>query len=211
MRASSINFVVKKSIRRKLNVNLLEDVPQLGPKSSIVSVSPGFMRNTLYPAKLASYLDFTLAVSNKPPSAIDSNNNRFLKKPKVSSKLVEALHDMPINSEVLKQAQLDLLERINTLDIAFNRSVTLINSSSSNQAIHGSITEKDILDKLSEEFDIKLSNFNADIEITETPLTTKRGLQTIIKNIGEYKVRIKFNKGLIDRNDEMKIIVKSLE
>ncbi|TIC08704.1 hypothetical protein E3Q15_03851 [Wallemia mellicola] len=190
MRGSSINFVVKKSIRRKLNVNLLEDVPQLGPKSSVVSVSPGFMRNTLYPAKLASYLDFTLAVS---------------------SKLVEALHDMPINSEVLKQAQLDLLERFNTLDIAFNRSVTLVNSSSSNQTIHGSITERDILDKLSDEFDIKLSNFNAEIEIMETPLTTKRGLQTIIKNIGEYKVRIKFNKGLVDRNDEMKIIVKSLE
>ena len=99
MKSTLIANAIKRSIRRKINVLLENDVPSMGAKGSIISVTPGYMRNYLYPSSIASYLDWNLMVNKDPPSGYDKQLKQFVK-PVINSSIMQS--NEKLNIDILK-------------------------------------------------------------------------------------------------------------
>ena len=163
MKSTLIANAIKRSIRRKINVLLENDVPSMGAKGSIISVTPGYMRNYLYPSSIASYLDWNLMVNKDPPSGYDKQLKQFVK-PVINSSIMQS--NEKLNIDILKQLQLNLIESLKSINvIELSRKTTTINDQNSNLPIHGSITSQDIVQHLQNAYSINLMDYKAHLEI----------------------------------------------
>lgn len=157
MKSTLINLAIKRSIRRKINVRMLAD-------NSIINVKPGFMRNTLYPARLAEYLDFDMAVREGVVNNDMKDINSALK-PSISAST--SAYDL------------------NTLH---NQTIQINRSTIDTHRIHGSISLKDIQQILLNDYQLNTYNNEISVDIQDDDRLINRNQTKLIKAIGEYKL-----------------------
>ncbi|KAF8531060.1 hypothetical protein BDD12DRAFT_45015 [Trichophaea hybrida] len=117
-----------------ISVRLLQDVPKLGRKGSIVPVTRGMMRNTMYPFKKAEYM--TAAALKRIPAA------ELVQQPDVTFRPdLEDSKKVEINLNLLKPVHtISLLEGFLPPKIMFSRPTI----APTEVTIHGSISTNDI-------------------------------------------------------------------
>lgn len=148
-----------------MKVVLNQDVKGLGKKYQIAEVSEGYARNFLFPRNIASIVDNkTLNESNTKKAAIDYKRKKELEKATTLKNKIEKAY------------------------IEFKHKV------GEGSKLFGSITEKEISDKINEKFGIEIDK-------------KKISLKTPIKNLGEYSANIKLYEGVIAN---LKILVVRL-
>lgn len=167
MNSTLINLAIKRSIRRKINVRLLND-------NSISNVKPGFMRNTLYPAGLAEYLDFNLAVRE----GIESSGGVGLQSPTATANTSTDSFD---------------LTTLQDQTIQINRSTI------DKHRIHGSISVKDIQQILLNDYQLNTYNNDVSVDIVDDDRLVNRNQTKLIKSVGHYKLMLnnKFTLNLV--------------
>lgn len=131
-----------------MKVLLLADVKGQGKKDQIINVSDGYARNFLFPRRLAVEAD-AKAIGDA--------------KAKEEAKLYKIQED--------KKAAMALAERIQSL-------LLVIKASGSEGRLYGSITSKDIAERLASEFGIEVDK-------------RKISLGEMIKSYGDYVADIK--------------------
>ena len=138
-----------------MKVVLNQDVKGLGKKLQVVEVSEGYARNFLLPKKLAVVAD---------------NKNLSEAQGKISSQKFK------------KQTELEKANEIKAIlekgYIEFKHKV------GEGSKLYGSVTEKDIAEKIKEKFNIEVNKKK--ISISDT-----------IKNLGSYTVNVKLYEGVI--------------
>lgn len=148
-----------------MKVVLNQDVKGIGKKLQIVEVSEGYARNFLLPKKLALLADNkTLNEANTKKEAMNFKKKQDLEK------------------------ATDLKGKIEKTYIEFKHKV------GEGSKLFGSITEKEIAEKVQEKFDIKIDK-------------KKISLKTPIKNLGEFSANIKLYEGVVAN---LKIVVVRL-
>ncbi len=148
-----------------MKVVLNQDVKGIGKKLQIVEVSEGYARNFLLPKKLASLANSkTLNEANTKKEAIDFKRKQDLEK------------------------ATDLKTKIEKTYIEFRHKV------GEGSKLFGSITEKEISEKVQEKFGIKIDK-------------KKISLKMPIKNLGEFSANIKLYEGVVAN---LKIVVVRL-
>ena len=137
-----------------MKVILKQDVHNLGKKNEMVNVSDGYAKNYLIPRGLA------VAAS---PSAINEMKSR---------QNAEKLRKQSEQNEAKK-----LQERINGV------SITFYSKSGENGKLFGSITSRDIAERLEKEYKIRIDR-------------KKIIMQEAIKSLGTYEIEIKLHTGI---------------
>lgn len=136
-----------------MKVILLTDVKGKGKKGELVNVSDGYARNFLFPKNLAIEAD------NAALSELKSRNEA---------------------SEHHKQEEIDaanaLAKKLN------NQTVTITAKAGANGRLFGSITSKDIVEKIESDLGIKIDK--------------KKMSVADIKNFGEYTATVKLYQGI---------------
>lgn len=137
-----------------MKIILLADVKDIGKKNQIANVSDGYARNFLFPRKLA--LEAT-------PSAI---------------KQVEKRNEIERQKELerVKEAQ-ELANRLS------GKTISIKSKCGEGDRLYGSITSKEIADKLFEQQKIELDKRK--IELKEP-----------IRSLGEFRIQIKLYTGV---------------
>ena len=138
-----------------MKVVLNQDIKGIGKKLQVVDVSEGYARNYLIPRKMASIAD---------------NKNINEAKTKVEA--------MNFKKMTEKQEAIEIKEKIEKNYLEFKHKV------GDNGKLFGSITEKEIADKINSVYDI---NKNKKKIIIKNP----------IKEIGSYEVNVKLYEGVI--------------
>ncbi|MBQ8379517.1 MAG: 50S ribosomal protein L9 [Clostridia bacterium] len=138
-----------------MKVVLNQDVKGLGKKLQVVEVSEGYARNFLLPKKLAVVAD---------------NKNLSEAQGKISSQKFK------------KQTELEKANEIKAIlekgYIEFKHKV------GEGSKLYGSVTEKDIAEKIKEKFNIEVNK-------------KKISISDPIKNLGSYTVNVKLYEGVI--------------
>lgn len=132
-----------------MKVVLLQDVKALGKKGELVNVSDGYARNFLFPRKLAS------EANSQAMSELKNRENA-------------EKHRLAVELENSKKAAA-------TVE---GKTVKLVAKCGSNGKLFGSVTNKDIADAVSKEFNVSVDRHKV---ISED-----------IKNCGTYQIEIKF-------------------
>ncbi len=132
-----------------MKVLLLADVKGQGKKDQIVEVSDGYARNFLFPKKLAVLADAKVMSESKSK---------------------EEARQFKLKEE--KAAAKALADKLATLTVKINA------SSGGDGRLYGSITSKDIAEKLREQYKIEIDK-------------RKLVLQDNIKSYGTYEVEVK--------------------
>ncbi|MBO4769799.1 MAG: 50S ribosomal protein L9 [Clostridia bacterium] len=132
-----------------MKVILLEDVKAQGKKGDLINVSDGYARNFLIPRKLAVEAD---------AKSLNEYKNRE------ASKIYKA--------ELEKQNAVRLAEQLN------GTAVVVTAQAGSNGKIYGSVTSREIADKLKEQKNIELDK-------------RKISVPEPIKNFGVYELDVK--------------------
>ena len=138
-----------------MKVVLNQDIKGIGKKLQVVDVSEGYARNYLIPRKMASIAD---------------NKNINEAKTKVEA--------MNFKKMTEKQKEIEIKEKIEKNYLEFKHKV------GDNGKLFGSITEKEIADKINSVYGI---NINKKKIIIKNP----------IKEIGSYEVNVKLYEGVI--------------
>ncbi len=138
-----------------MKVVLNQDIKGIGKKLQVVDVSEGYARNYLIPRKMASIAD---------------NKNINEAKTKVEA--------MNFKKMTEKQEAIEIKEKIEKNYLEFKHKV------GDNGKLFGSITEKEIADKVNSVYGI---NINKKKIIIKNP----------IKEIGSYEVNVKLYEGVI--------------
>ncbi len=138
-----------------MKVVLNQDIKGIGKKLQVVDVSEGYARNYLIPRKMASIAD---------------NKNINEAKTKVEA--------MNFKKMTEKQEAIEIKEKIEKNYLEFKHKV------GDNGKLFGSITEKEIADKINSVYGI---NINKKKIIIKNP----------IKEIGSYEVNVKLYEGVI--------------
>ena len=138
-----------------MKVVLNQDIKGIGKKLQVVDVSEGYARNYLIPRKMASIAD---------------NKNINEAKTKVDA--------MNFKKMTEKQEAIEIKEKIEKNYLEFKHKV------GDNGKLFGSITEKEIADKINSVYGI---NINKKKIIIKNP----------IKEIGSYEVNVKLYEGVI--------------
>lgn len=138
-----------------MKVVLNQDVKGLGKKLQVVEVSEGYARNFLLPKKLAVVAD---------------NKNLSEAQGKISSQKFK------------KQTE---LERANEIKGILEKGyIEFKHKVGEGSKLYGSVTEKDIAEKIKEKFDVEVNK-------------KKISINDPIKNLGSYTVNVKLYEGVI--------------
>ncbi|KAI7906719.1 uncharacterized protein BX663DRAFT_448461 [Cokeromyces recurvatus] len=175
--------VTKRHAHKKANieVRLNEYIENLGLKDEIVSVRPGLMRNILYPAGKAEYINKDQLLTK------DDMNEDQDKMTEQQEKLKLQLNKLNMKKNEL----LDNLEQIQELE--FNRAVV-----PNSHHTFGSVTAEDLVQKIKE-------NFGLDIDKSAIEFSSQEeGGVGRIKYLGQHKVFIQVN----SKRVEIKVNVK---
>jgi len=148
-----------------MKVILNQDVKGLGKKFETIEVSEGYARNFLLPKKIASLADNKTV--NEAQGKIDSQ--KFKKKTE--------LEEANGNKEKIEKGRIEFKHKVGE-----------------GSKLYGSITEKDIADKVKEKFGIEVNKKKISIDVP-------------IKNLGTYSVKIKLYEGVIAN---LKVIVAGM-
>ena len=138
-----------------MRVVLNQDVKGLGKKLQVIEVSEGYARNFLLPKKLAVVAD---------------NKNLNEAKGKISSQKFKKQTELENAKEQKKILENGFIE--------FRHKV------GEGSRLYGSVTEKDIAEKIKEKFDIEVNK-------------KKIVIKDQIKNLGTYTVDIKLYEGVV--------------
>jgi large subunit ribosomal protein L9 len=138
-----------------MKVVLNQDVKGVGKKLQIVEVSEGYARNFLLPKKLAVIADNKNL--NMAQGKIDSQ--KFKKKTEL-----EAANE---NKKIIENGFIEFKHKVGE-----------------GSKLYGSVTEKDIADKIKEKFNI---------EVNKKKIT----ISDPIKSLGSYTVNVKLYEGVI--------------
>lgn len=138
-----------------MKVVLNQDVKGLGKKLQVIEVSEGYARNFLLPKKLAVVAD---------------NKNLNEAKGKISSQKFKKQTELENAKEQKKILENGFIE--------FRHKV------GEGSRLYGSVTEKDIAEKIKEKFDIEVNK-------------KKIIIKDQIKNLGTYTVDIKLYEGVV--------------
>lgn len=144
-----------------MKVILLQDVKKVGKKNEVVDVSDGYARNFLIVKKLA------VAVSNTSMDVLNAQ------------KQADREHEL----ELEKRANL-LKERLENITLNFKVKV------GNGGKVFGSVSSKQIVEKLKKEFDIVIDKRKILTDVTASSLGTTRFKVDLYHNkvIGEIKV-----------------------
>ncbi len=145
-----------------MKVVLNQDIKGVGKKLQVIDVSEGYARNFLLPKKLAVVAD---------------NKNMNLVQGKIDSQKFK------------KQTELEAANA--NKKIIENASIEFRNKVGGDNRLYGSVTEKDIADKIKEKFNI---------EVNKKKITVSEP----IKALGTYTANIKLYEGVVAK---LKIIV----
>lgn len=145
-----------------MKVVLNQDVKGIGKKLQIVEVSEGYARNFLIPKKMASIAD-----------------NKSVNEAKSKSEAIKFKKDTE------RQEALELKEKIEKIYLEFRE------KQGSGGKLFGSVTEKEIADRLKEKFNVDINK-------------KKISLNTAVKNLGTYTASIKLYEGVVAK---LKIVV----
>lgn len=145
-----------------MKVVLNQDVKGIGKKLQIVEVSEGYARNFLIPKKMASIAD-----------------NKSVNEAKSKSEAIKFKKDTE------RQEALELKEKIEKIYLEFRE------KQGSGGKLFGSVTEKEISDRLKEKFNVDINK-------------KKISLNTAVKNLGTYTASIKLYEGVVAK---LKIVV----
>lgn len=138
-----------------MKVILLADVRNYGKKGDVVKVSDGYAKNCLFPKNLAK--EATNQALTERQNEIDKNAHE---------KELETQHAQKI------------FEKIN------GKTVTIIAKAGNNGKLFGSVTSKDIAEKINETYKVNIPK-------------KKIHLESDIKAFGTYKFEIKLISGII--------------
>lgn len=138
-----------------MKVVLNQDIKGIGKKLQVVDVSEGYARNYLIPRKMASIAD---------------NKNINEAKTKVEA--------MNFKKMTEKQEAIEIKEKIEKNYLEFKHKV------GDNGKLFGSITEKEIADKINSVYGININK-------------KKIIIKNSIKEIGSYEVNVKLYEGVI--------------
>lgn len=145
-----------------MKVVLNQDIKGVGKKLQVIDVSEGYARNFLLPKKLAVVAD---------------NKNMNLVQGKIDSQKFK------------KQTELEAANA--NKKIIENASIEFRNKVGGDNRLYGSVTEKDIADKIKEKFNV---------EVNKKKITVSEP----IKALGTYTANIKLYEGVVAK---LKIIV----
>lgn len=138
-----------------MKVVLNQDIKGVGKKLQVIDVSEGYARNFLLPKKLAVVAD---------------NKNMNLVQGKIDSQKFK------------KQTELEAANA--NKKIIENSSIEFKNKVGGDNRLYGSVTEKDIADKIKEKFNI---------EVNKKKITVSEP----IKTLGTYTANIKLYEGVV--------------
>ena len=138
-----------------MKVVLNQDVKGVGKKLQVVEVSEGYARNFLLPKKLAVIAD------NK--SINEAQGKISAQKYKKQTELQQANE----NKKIIENGFIEFKHKVGE-----------------GSKLYGSVTEKDIADKIKEKFNIEISK-------------KKITISDPIKNLGTYTVNVKLYEGVI--------------
>ncbi len=138
-----------------MKVVLNQDIKGLGKKLQVIEVSEGYARNYLLPKKLA---------------VLANNENLNITQGKISSQKFKKQTELEQANEYKK--------------IIEGKSVEFKHKVGEGSRLYGSVTEKDIAEKIKEKFNI---------EVNKKKIT----INDPIKNLGTYTVSIKLYEGVI--------------
>lgn len=138
-----------------MKVVLNQDVKGLGKKLQVIEVSEGYARNYLLPKKLA---------------VVANNENLNITQGKISSQKFKKKTELEAAQENKKIIENGFIE--------FKHKV------GEGSRLYGSVTEKDIADKIKEKFNI---------EVNKKKIT----IDTPIKALGSYTVSVKLYEGVV--------------
>lgn len=137
-----------------MKVILVQDVKNLGKKNSLVEVSDGYARNFLIPKGLA--IEATTSAINE-------------------MKMRENAEKTKKQNELFNARK--LAEKLN------GAVITIVSKAGENGKLFGSITSKDIADKLNEEHNVQIDK-------------RKIVLSDAIKSLGVYDIELKLHPGV---------------
>lgn len=146
-----------------MKVILTQDVKNLGKKNTLVNVSDGYARNFLIPKGLA--VEATASAVNEMKLKENAEKTRKENERANARKLAEKLKGI---------------------------TVTFVTKSGDNGKLFGSITAKDIADKLEKEHNVQVDK-------------KKIMLPDVIKSLGVYDVELKLHAG-VSSNIKVKVI-----
>lgn len=146
-----------------MKVILTQDVKNLGKKNTLVNVSDGYARNFLIPKGLA--VEATASAVNEMKLKENAEKTRKENELANARKLAEKLKGI---------------------------TVTFVTKSGDNGKLFGSITAKDIADKLEKEHNVQVDK-------------KKIMLPDVIKSLGVYDVELKLHAG-VSSNIKVKVI-----
>ena len=138
-----------------MKVVLNQDVKGVGKKLQVVEVSEGYARNFLLPKKLAVIAD------NK--NINEAQGKISAQKYKKQTELQQANE----NKKIIENGYIEFKHKVGE-----------------GSKLYGSVTEKDIADKIKEKFNIEISK-------------KKITISDPIKNLGTYTVNVKLYEGVI--------------
>ena len=138
-----------------MKVVLNQDVKGLGKKLQVIEVSEGYARNYLLPKKLA---------------VVANNENLNITQGKISSQKFKKKTELEAAQENKKIIENGFIE--------FKHKV------GEGSRLYGSVTEKDIADKIKEKFNV---------EVNKKKIT----IDTPIKALGSYTVSVKLYEGVV--------------
>ncbi|KAI9487444.1 MAG: hypothetical protein EXX96DRAFT_615227 [Benjaminiella poitrasii] len=172
--------VIKRQAHKKANiaVRLNQFVENIGRQDEVVSVRPGLMRNVLYPAGKATYIDKSQEVLKDAVKVEEKQQNEIQQ---------ERLKMFTEEAALKKDQLLDNLEQIRELE--FNRAVV-----PNSDHTFGSVTAEDLINKIKEKFGL-----NVDKSTIEFKSEGGR-----IKSLGKHQVLVQLN----NRTTEITVIVK---
>ena len=138
-----------------MKVVLNQDVKGLGKKLQVIEVSEGYARNYLLPKKLA---------------VVANNENLNITQGKISSQKFKKKTELEAAQENKKIIENGFIE--------FKHKV------GEGSKLYGSVTEKDIADKIKEKFNV---------EVNKKKIT----IDTPIKSLGSFTVSVKLYEGVV--------------
>lgn len=148
-----------------MKVVLNQDIKGIGKKLDIVNVSEGYARNYLLPKKLASIADNkSIAESESKKDAIKYQKDKNYEK------------------------SLEYKKELESITITFKEKV------GEQGKLFGSITEKDISEKIKKDFNIEVDK-------------KKIKLKVAIKNIGTYTAEVKLQENVVSK---IKVVVEEI-
>ncbi|KAG2207519.1 hypothetical protein INT47_004269 [Mucor saturninus] len=165
--------VLKRHAHKKANiqVKLNQFVEGVGLENEVVAVRPGLMRNILYPAGKATYIDKKAVIEG-------DEEDKSMEEASSAAQLLKEAVDME-----KKKVLMGHLEGVR--ELLFNRAVV-----PNSDHTFGSVTAEDLISKLKEEFGL-------DVDKSTIEFKSEGGR---IKSLGQHKVSVQIGQETAEIN-----------